>query len=143
MKSSIAYFLFFIFIFSCTPYSTTLNLQQPYIAKGFAYIYNDYDYEQKTIKGKMNNKIMQISNQNLKTGTLIKISNPKNNESIVLKNVIRIKYPDFYKLFITQPVAEKLDLNPDLPILEITEIKKNKSFIAKKAKIYNEEKNSI
>ena len=28
---------------------------------------------------------MQISHQNLKTGTLIKITNPKNKESIVLK----------------------------------------------------------
>jgi hypothetical protein len=41
---------------------------------------------------------------------------------------------------ITKPVAEKLNLDTDLPILEIIEIKKNKSFIAEKAKIYNEEK---
>ena len=31
-------------------------------------------------------------------------------------------------------------MNTDLPLLEIIEIKKNKSFVAKKAKIYNEEK---
>ena len=34
----------------------------------------------KIIKRKMNNEIMQISHQNLKVGTLLKISNPKNNE---------------------------------------------------------------
>ena len=39
----------------------------------------------KIIKGKMNNELMQVSHQNLKTGTLIKIINPKNKESIVLK----------------------------------------------------------
>ena len=33
----------------------------------------------------MNNEIMQISHKNLKTGTLLKISNPKNNKIIVLK----------------------------------------------------------
>ena len=88
----------------------------------------------------MNNEIMQISHQNLKTGTLIKIINPKNKESIVLKNIKRIKYPDFYKILITKPVAEKLGLSKDFPILEIFEIKKNKSFVAKKAKIFNEEK---
>ena len=33
-----------------------------------------------------------------------------------------------------------MNLNSDLPILDIIEIKKNKSFVAKKAKIYNEEK---
>ena len=88
----------------------------------------------------MNKEIMQISHQNLRTGTLIKITNPKNKESIVLKNIKRIKYPNFYKVLITKPVADKLDLNIDLPILEIIEIKKNKSFVAKKAKIFSEEK---
>ena len=83
---------------------------------------------------------MQISHQNLKTGTLVKIINPKNNKSIILKNIKRIKYPDFYKIMITKPVMDKLDLNGNLPILEIIEIKKNKSFIAEKAKVYNEEK---
>jgi hypothetical protein len=54
--------------------------------------------------------------------------------------VKRIKYPDFYKILITKPVADKLDLNMNLPLVEIIEIKKNKSFIAKKAKIFSEEK---
>ena len=88
----------------------------------------------------MNNEIMQISHQNLRTGTLIKIINPRNNESVVLKNIKRIKYPNFYKLLITKPVAEKLNLDINLPLLEIIEIKKNKSFVAEKAKIYSEEK---
>ncbi len=38
-------------------------------------------------------------------------------------------------------MANELNLNKIMPILEIQEIKKNKSFIAKKAKIYKEEKN--
>ncbi len=83
---------------------------------------------------------MQISHQNLKIGTLLKITNPINKKSITLKNTKRIKYPDFYKILITKPVVDKLDLDSELPILEITEIKKNKSFVAKKAKIFNEEK---
>ena len=78
----------FLFIFSCSSELTTLNLKKPYIAKGFAYIYDDKDYEEKIIKGKINNNILQISHQNLKTGTLIKLINPKNNETIVLKNII-------------------------------------------------------
>ena len=127
-------------ILSCDTQLTTVNLKQPYTAKGFAYIYNDSDFKNKIIKGKLNNEILQISHQNLKTGTLIKISNPKNKESIVLKNVKRIRYPDFYKILITETVAKKLNLNSELPILEIMEIRKNKSFVAKKAKIFNEEK---
>ena len=118
----------------------TINQKQPYTAKGIALIYSNIDYEEKIIKSKMNNEIMQISHQNLRTGTLIKIINPRNNESVVLKNIKRIKYPNFYKLLITIPVAEKLNLDINLPLLEIIEIKKNKSFVAEKAKIYSEEK---
>ena len=138
MKFSLIFILFFIL--SCTSQFTTFNQKKTYSAKGFAYIYNDLDFSEKIIKGKMNNEIMQISHQNLRTGTLIKIINPKNNESIVLKNIKRIGYPNFYKILITETVAKKLDLNLDLPLLEIIEIKKNKSFVAEKAKIYNEEK---
>ena len=72
--------------------------------------------------------------------TLIKISNPKNKESLVLKKLKRIRYPEFYKVLITEAVAEKLKLDKNLPILEIIEVKKNKSFIAKEAKTFTEEK---
>ena len=138
MKFKLLFFI--LFIFSCSPQSKTLNQKKPYSAKGFAYVYNNYDFQNKIIKGKLNNEKLQISHQNLKTGTLIKIINPRNNKSIILKNIKRIKYPDFYKILITKPIMDELELSIDLPILEILEIKKNKSFVAEKAKIYNEEK---
>ena len=125
---------------ACSSQFTTINQKKPYTAKGFAYIYNNLDFEKKMIKGRMNNDIMQISHQNLRTGTLIKIINVSNNKSIVLKNTKRVNYPDFYKVLITKPVAEKLEIDLNLPLIEIIEIKKNKSFVAKKAKIYKEEK---
>ena len=134
------FFILFFLISNCTSNFSTINYKKTYTAKGFAYIYNDYDFNEKIIKGKMNNEIMQISHQNLRTGTMIKISNPKNKQSLRLKNVKRIGYPDFYKIILTKPVAEKLKLKTDFPIVEVTEIKKNKSFVAKKAKIYSEEK---
>ena len=134
-------FLIFIFLlFSCTPQLTIINQKQPYSAKGLAYIYNEYDFNERIIKGKMNNENLQISHQNLKTGTLLKITNPINKKSIVLKNIKRIQYPDFYKILITSAVSNELNLNIKLPVIEITEVKKNKSFIAEKAKIYKEEK---
>ena len=139
MKSKFLQF-FFVFLFSCSPHLTTINLKKPYTATGFAYIYNDFDFNEKIIKGKMKNEIMQISHQNLKTGTLIRLTNPKNKKTVTLKNIKRIRYPDFYKILITEAVAKELSLNKDLPVIEIIEIKKNKSFVAKKAKIFNEEK---
>ena len=132
--------LLLFILFACSPQLITLNKKEPYAGNGFAYIYNEIDFNEKIIKGKMNNDVFQISHQNLKTGTLIKILNPKNKESLVLKNIKRIRYPEFYKVLITEAVAERLKLDENLPILEITEVKKNKSFIAKEAKTYNEEK---
>ena len=109
--------IIFILYLSCAPNMSTVNQKQLYSAKGFAYIYNDIDFDNKNISGKLNNELLQISHQNLKVGSLIKIINPKNRQYIVLKNTKRIKYPDFYKILITKPVAEKLDLNNELPII--------------------------
>ena len=133
-------FVILLLILSCSSNLNSSKIKKTYAAKGFAYIYNDADFNDKIIKGKMNNDIMQISHQYLRVGTLIKISNPKNKKSIVLRNKKKIKYPEFYKILITKSVAEKLDLKKDLPLIELVEVKKNKSFVAKKAKMFNEEK---
>ena len=138
MKFNLIIILFFTL--SCTQNLPKLNQKKSYSAKGFAYIYNDFDYDNKILSGKLNNEIMEVSQQNMRAGSLIKIINLKNKKSIILKNKKRIKYPDFYKILITKPVAEKLELNKDFPLLEVIEIKKNRSFVAKKAKIFNEEK---
>ncbi len=134
------FFPLLLILLSCSNHLTTIKSKKPYESSGFAYIYNDFDFNEKIIKGKMNNERIELSHQNLRTGTLIKITNPKNNKTLVLKNFKRIKYPDFYKILITEATARELNLNTNLPIIEIIEIKKNKSFVAKKAKIFNEEK---
>ena len=133
-------FTLFFLLASCTSTYTKNDNRVPYNSKGFAYIFNQNDYEAKIIKNKLNNELLQISHKDLKIGTLIKLINPKTKESLVLKNIKKIKYPDFYKILITETVANKLNINKELPLIEILEIKKNKSFIAAKAKIYQEEK---
>tara|TARA_Y100000591_G_C21588104_1_gene571730 strand:+ start:32 stop:769 length:738 start_codon:yes stop_codon:yes gene_type:complete len=130
----------FLVLYSCTINTTKIDNRTPYNSKGFAYIYNDDDFKNNIIKGKLDNSLLQVSHASLKNNALIKIINPKTNESITIRNLKRIKYPDFYKILITKKVAEKLNIQADFPLIEILEIKKNKSFIAKKAKIYSEEK---
>ena len=44
---------------------------------------------------------------------------------------------------ITESVAYKLELEESLPFVEIQEIKKNKSFIAERAKTFDEEKKVV
>ena len=132
--------IFFFFLISCSPHYAKLDNRKPYNSTGFAYVYNIQDYQDKIIKKKLNNDLLQISHKDLRNGTLIKLINPKTKENLVLKNISKTNYPDFYKILITKAVANKLKLNSELPLIEILEIKKNKSFIAEKAKIYQEEK---
>ena len=70
----------------------------------------------------------------------MKIINPDTKDYIILTNSISGKYPDFYKVSISNSVANAINLDKKLPLIEVLEIRKNKSFVAKKAKIFNEEK---
>ena len=138
MKFSIL--LIFFLLISCSYNYTKFENRSPYNSKGFAYIYKKSDFENKLIKGNLENSKLQVSHKDLKVNTLLKITNIKNKKSLTIKNTKKINYPDFYKILITKRVANDLSLDINSPLVEIIEIKKNKSFIAKKAKIFNEEK---
>ena len=128
-----------LFLTSCAQNYSSLDLKKSFNSKGFAYIYNDEDFLNQVIKKKLDNNLLQIAHNKLRPGSLIKIINTKTNDSIILKNDKRFEYPEFYKILITKPVAEKINLQLDLPLVEIIEVKKNKSFVAKKTKIFKEE----
>ena len=139
MKFNIILFIF-IFLSSCANYSTNNITKLTYSSKGFAYVYTEDDYIKKITTKKFNNELSVFGSSNLKTGTLVRITNPDNNRYITAKIIKKTKYPEFYKILITEAVAEKLQLNRLAPYIEIEEIKKNKSFIAKKSEIFIEEK---
>ena len=134
------YFLIFLLLCSCT--STNVNkYEKPVLnSKGFAYIYTLNDYENKIIKKKINSDEMIIAHNKVKRGSLLKITNPNNGKNIILKNSFRLDYPDFYKVLITKTVSSQIGLNENFPYVEVEELKKNKSFIAKKAETHEEEK---
>jgi hypothetical protein len=125
---------------SCAPNFNNIKNNTPFNSKGLAYIYNESDFQKKIIKKKLNNSLLQVAHNKLRAGSLIKIINPQTNESIILKSSKKIQYPGFYKILITKPVVKKLNLKNNLPLIEVIEVKKNKSFVAKHAKIYSEEK---
>ena len=125
---------------SCAQNYSKSELKKPFNSKGFAYIYNQEDFIDKIIKRKLDENSLQIAHDKLMPGALIKITNPKTNDSIILKNNKRFDYPKFYKILITQPVADEINLQKDLPLVEVIEVKKNKLFVAEKAKIFKEEK---
>ncbi len=132
-----------LLIFTITSCSNNLSIESKvaYSSKGFAYIYNKTTDEEKAIRSTLDDSKLQVSNNKLRNNALIKLINPKTKDSLILKNTRNSTYPDLYKVMITDAVAKKLKIDYDLPLIEIIEIRKNKSFVAKKAKIYNEEKN--
>ena len=131
--------ILFLILTSCAQNYTNSERNKPFVSKGFAYIYNAEDFQNKIIKKKFDNSSFQIAHNKLRMGSLIKIINIKTNDSIILKNNKKLEYPEFYKILITKPVADKLNLEISSPLVEVIEIKKNKSFVAKKTKIFKEE----
>jgi len=124
--------LIFLFIFftSCTASSFKIDNKISYSSSGFAYIYSENDYKDKIINKKFDNNEFQVGHNRLKVGTFIKITNPNNNKSLKLAVTKRVKYPDFYQVLITESLSENLELNKKIPLIEIAEINKNKSFVA-------------
>ena len=45
----------------------------------------------------------------------------------------KINYSPFYKILLSQRVADELELNKEMPFVDVIERKKNKSFVAKVA----------
>ena len=109
---------------SCSGNYNTFRIDNSYNSKGFAYIYNEKDFLNKIIKKKLDNNSLQIAHNKLRPGSLIRITNIKTNDSIILKNSKRFQYPDFYKIIITKLVADEINLNLKLPLVEIIEVKK-------------------
>ena len=62
---------------SCTQNMSSVKTKIPYNSKGFAYIFDENDYKNQIIKGKLDNNLLQVAHSKLRAGTLIKLINPK------------------------------------------------------------------
>ena len=142
------YFLiiFFFVISGCATYTIdnneiiSLNINN-FQNKGFTLVYNDDLYKQKIISKKIDNRSLIIFQKNLKKGTTVKIKNILNQKTVIAKVGNESEYPLFNNSVISNRISSEIDLNLNEPYVEIFEILNNSSFIAKKAKTYEEEKN--
>ena len=135
----------YILLNSCTTTILTKNkssnsLDNPFINKGFSLIYNDNYYDNKIISKKIDNRSLFIFQKNLKKNTIVKITNILNNKSIIGTVGINADYPSFNNAVLSVRIAEEIDLNEDEPYVEIFEVLENSVFIAKRAKMFEEEK---
>ena len=72
--------------------------------------------------------------------TYVEITNLNNLKSLKAKTSAKSDYPNLFNVLISQKVAKILDLDFNDPYIEISQIKKNKTFIAKEGTIFEEEK---
>lgn len=110
-------FIFFFLIISCS------NKYQVYEKTGFAGV-------------SKNNKIISY----LQKDSLIKITNKNNKISKVYKVDEQLKSTDSRIIYLPEIVYDEISLNKEFPLILVQSMRENKSFIAKKAKIFDEEK---
>jgi len=135
----------FYLLSNCTTIDPSVNNQDLIIKnifknKGFALIYNEDLHNNKIISKKIDQRSLVIFQKNLERNVQVKIRNILNNKSLIATVGKQSDYPSFNNSVISKRIATDLSIDINEPYIEITEISKNSLFIAKKAKMYDEEK---
>ena len=138
--------VFFIFLVGCEQYNLKKNvvnkeIMSKYKNSGFTLVYDPVLKKEKKISKKIDNKSLFIFHKNLKKNSFVKITNPINQKTVIAEVISnKVRFSDFYNSVITSRIADELSLNLNEPYIDLVLISQNSTFIAKKAKTYNEEK---
>lgn len=115
---------------------------QKYSNSGFALVYEENLLKNKSISKKIDNDALLIFHKSLNKNSFVKITNPANDESVVARVISNnVKFSDFYNSVITSRIARDLSLNIKEPYVKLVLVSNSSTFIAKKAKTFDEEKN--
>ena len=137
---------FFIFLLGCEQNNLKKNdinkaIMSKYKNSGFTLVYDPVLKKEKKISKKIDNKSLFIFHKNLKKNSFVKITNPINQKTVIAEVISnKVRFSDFYNSVITSRIADELSLNLNEPYIDLVLISQNSTFIAKKAKTYNEEK---
>ena len=107
---------------------------------GFALIFNNDIFKKRIVSKKIDQRSLIIFNNKLKKDTDIKITNLLNEKYLIAKVGKNSKYPIFYNSVISERIATELDIDPEQPYVRVETINSNNTFVANKAKIFDEEK---
>ena len=146
MNYKIFFILFFLILNSCV--NTQIQKKDKisasnvfFINKGFALIYSEDLKKDKIVSKQLNDRSLVIFQKNLKKDTTVKITNLINQKYIIAKVGKNASYPNFFNSVISKRISKELVVDKDEPYIEIKEIYSKSLFIAKKSKIFDEEKN--
>ena len=135
--------VFFLLIFGCNQSSYNkvkeidISVESGYKNSGFALIYND---KFENIK-KLEPRSLDIYHKSLKKKSMVKITNPRNGKYLIANvKSRRVKFSNFYNSILSSRIAEELELDLTEPFIEIVLLSKGSTFVAKKAKMFEEEK---
>ncbi len=137
---------YILFLSACNQFdknnkSLVYITDQKYSNTGFALIYEDKLKKTKKISKKIDNRSLLIFHKKIKKNSFVKITNPLNNKSIIAEVISNnVEFSDFYNSVITRRIAEEISLDPNEPYIDLVLISKNSTFVAKKAKTFDEEK---
>ncbi len=136
-------FVLSFYIFGCNQTSNqslkkiNFSIESKYKNSGFALVYND---NLKKVK-KIEERSLDIYHKSLKKKSIIKITNPKNGKYLIANvKSNKVKFSNFYNSILSLRIAEDLELDLTEPYVEIVLLSKNSTFVAKKAKMFEEEK---
>jgi hypothetical protein len=138
--------VFFIILVGCEQNNlkkdvVNREIMSKYKNSGFTLVYDPVLKKEKKISKKIDNKSLFIFHKNLKKNSFVKITNPINQKTVIAEVISnKVRFSDFYNSVITSRIADELSLNLNEPYIDLVLISQNSTFIAKKAKTYNEEK---
>ena len=136
----------FIFLLGCEQNNLNKNavnqeIMTKYKNSGFSLVYNPMLKKEKKISKKIDNRSLLIFHKSLKKNSFVKITNPVNQKTVIAEVISNnVMFSDFYNSVITSRIAEELSLNLNEPYINLVLISQNSTFVAKKAKTFNEEK---
>ncbi len=108
--------------------------------RGFTLLSDLSLIEKKILKKNLDVRSLEIVHNTLPKGSKVRIINLINNKSINAIVKTRNKNLFFYNSILSKRIYDELDISPKEPYVEISRIRENKTFVAKKAKTFDEEK---
>ena len=121
--------------------SSKYIFDREYTNQGFALIYDENLFNKKSISKKLDNRGLFIFHTKIRKNSFVKITNPENTKTVIAQ-VISNKaiFSNFYNSVITKRIVDELLLDENEPYVELSLISSESTFVAKKAKTFDEEK---
>ena len=131
--------LILFFLTSCTVQSTQYS-ENIFSNRGFVLLYDESLIEKKLLRKPLDDRSLEIVHNTLSKGTKVRIINLLNNKSTNAIVKTKNKNLIFYNSIFSKRIFDELDISLKEPYVEISKIRENKTFIAKKSKTFDEEK---